>query len=65
MRVCFKSTEFLDDEIMLSGFAFGCLSEIPPDLYHTACMAQPISNHLGIFGFKPVVLLDILAGEGP
>ena len=28
MRVCFKPTTFLDDEVMLTGFAFGGMSEV-------------------------------------
>lgn len=28
MRVCFKSTDFLEDEVLLSGFASGGLSEV-------------------------------------
>ena len=28
MRVCFKCTDFFDDEVLLTGFAFGGLSEV-------------------------------------
>ena len=62
MRICFKSTPHMNDEVLITGFAFGGLSEVPVDLLNSACMARSIAGELGMFGFKPIVLTDILAG---
>ncbi|GIL48315.1 hypothetical protein Vafri_4598 [Volvox africanus] len=63
MRVAFKSTTFMRDEIHMTGFALGGLSEVPQELFYTASLAGTMAGHLGIFGFRPDVLGDILAGR--
>ncbi|GIL74679.1 hypothetical protein Vretimale_2315 [Volvox reticuliferus] len=63
MRVAFKSTTFMRDEIHMTGFAVGGLSEVPLELFYTASLAGTLAGHLGMFGFRPDVLGDILAGR--
>mmetsp|Transcript_12208 Transcript_12208/g.26250 ORF Transcript_12208/g.26250 Transcript_12208/m.26250 type:complete len:1102 (+) Transcript_12208:74-3379(+) len=63
MRVCFKPTTFMGDEVLTSGVAFGGLTEAPEDLFFTVSMAGLIAGQLGLFGFKPSVLNDVLAGK--
>eukprot|EP00798_Chlamydomonas_sp_ICE-L_P000547 gene547-1962_t len=77
MRVCFKPTNFMEDEVMLTGSAFGGLSEVPhelfytgssqdyaeSDLFHNGSLSSVIAGQLGVFGYKPTMLDDILAGK--
>ncbi|EFJ46689.1 hypothetical protein VOLCADRAFT_105434 [Volvox carteri f. nagariensis] len=63
MRVAFKSTTFMRDEIHLTGFAVGGLSETPLELFYTSSLSGTLAGHLGVFGFRPDVLGDILAGR--
>ncbi|GAX81449.1 hypothetical protein CEUSTIGMA_g8878.t1 [Chlamydomonas eustigma] len=63
MRVCFKSTDFLHDEVLISGFAFGGLSEVPEAQFVTARATDTIADQLGVFGYKPAVMADLMAGK--
>ncbi|GJP47352.1 hypothetical protein CLOM_g6553 [Closterium sp. NIES-68] len=63
MRVAIKCTDFLDDQILISGYAYGGLSEVPYAQYHTAAMAQTIAGEVGIFGHPPAVMAELLAGK--
>ncbi|GLC40306.1 hypothetical protein PLESTM_001046900 [Pleodorina starrii] len=63
MRVAYKSTTFMRDEIHVTGFAVGGLSEVPQELFYTASLAGTLAGHLGMYGFRPDVLGDILAGR--
>eukprot|EP00877_Chromochloris_zofingiensis_P010304 jgi/Chrzof1/5527/Cz16g06120.t1 len=63
MRVCWKETNFMEDEVMVSGTAAGGLSEVPQHDFYTASMSSTIAAQLGAYGHKPEVLNDILAGK--
>ncbi|PKA56306.1 Ubiquinol-cytochrome-c reductase complex core protein I, mitochondrial [Apostasia shenzhenica] len=63
MRVCYKSTDFLDDQIIFTGFAYGGLSELSEDEYISCSMGSTISGEIGVFGYKPSVIMDMLAGK--
>eukprot|EP00899_Mesostigma_viride_P018829 jgi/Mesvir1/26948/Mv20668-RA.1 len=63
MRVCYKKTDFLDDQLLMRGFAYGGLSELPEEEFRSAAMAASIAGEMGIFGFKPAVLSEMLAGK--
>lgn len=66
MRVAYKRTDFLDDQILLSGFAHGGLSEVPPERggrYPSAACAVLLASEAGFFGHAPEVLDDLLAGR--
>jgi predicted Zn-dependent peptidase len=63
LRVCHKFSDLKEDEVLISGFAFGGLSEVPQDLFITASLTTAIASQLGALGFKPSVLQDVLAGE--
>ncbi|WOL03023.1 zinc protease PQQL-like [Canna indica] len=63
MKVCYKCTDFLDDQVIFTGFAYGGLSELPEDEYISCSMGSTISGEIGIFGYRPSVLMDMLAGK--
>eukprot|EP00897_Mesotaenium_endlicherianum_P008456 jgi/Mesen1/7639/ME000004S07907 len=63
MRVCYKPTDFLDDQVLISGYAYGGLSEVPEESYHTCAMATTIAGEMGIYGHKPIALAEMLAGK--
>ncbi|KAF9615719.1 hypothetical protein IFM89_026134 [Coptis chinensis] len=63
MRVCYKCTDFLDDQVLFSGFTYGGLSEVPEDEHFSCSMASTIAGEIGVFGYKPTVLMDMLAGK--
>ncbi|XVF49050.1 hypothetical protein PTKIN_Ptkin03bG0237700 [Pterospermum kingtungense] len=63
MRVCYKSTDFSDDEVVFSGFSYGGLSELPENKYFSSLMGSKIAEEVGFFGHRPSVLMDMLAGK--
>ncbi|OMO91642.1 hypothetical protein COLO4_18248 [Corchorus olitorius] len=63
MRVCYKCTDFSDDEVLISGFSYGGLSELPENKYFSCAMGSRIAEEVGVFGYKPSVLMDMLAGK--
>ncbi|KAK9102226.1 hypothetical protein Sjap_019480 [Stephania japonica] len=63
MKVCYKCTDFLDDQVLFTGFTYGGLSELPEDEYISCSMGSTIAGEIGIFGHRPSVLMDMLAGK--
>ncbi|CAN6441507.1 unnamed protein product [Victoria cruziana] len=63
MRVCYKCTNFLDDQVLFTGFAYGGLSELSEEDYLSCSMGSTIAGEIGIFGYKPSILMDMLAGK--
>lgn len=63
MRICYKCTDFLDDQVVFTGFAYGGLSELSEDEYTSCSMGSTIAGEIGIFGYRPSVLMDMLAGK--
>ncbi|XP_042492213.1 zinc protease PQQL-like isoform X1 [Macadamia integrifolia] len=63
MRVCYKCTDFLDDQVLFTGFAYGGLSELSESEYFSCSMGSTIAGEIGIFGHRPSVLMDLLAGK--
>ncbi|KAK0571738.1 hypothetical protein LWI29_020838 [Acer saccharum] len=63
MRVCYKCTDFLDDQVLFTGFSYGGLSELPESEYFSCSMGSTIAGEIGVFGYKPSVLMDMLAGK--
>ncbi|CAI0628468.1 unnamed protein product, partial [Linum tenue] len=63
MRVCYKCTDFLDDQILFTGFSYGGLSEIPESDYFSCSMGSTIAGEIGVFGYRPPMLMDMLAGK--
>lgn len=85
MCCCCKKTNFLEDQVLLTGFAAGGLTEVPQvgisrsasfvdlcdmreccllqDEFRSASLAPVVANELGIFGVKPAIAADILAGK--
>ena len=64
LRVAFKRTAILDDQILIVGAAHGGLSEVGGgELYSSAVCASVLAGEAGIFGHSPEELDDILAGR--
>jgi len=55
MQVCYKCTDLLDDQILLTGIAPGGLTEVPISEYRTASCGVTLALEMGLFGFKPEV----------
>ena len=54
-QVFYKATELLDDQILMTGFAAGGLSQVPESFFRTASLSAPLAQEQGIFGIKPEV----------
>ncbi|RAL48802.1 hypothetical protein DM860_001122 [Cuscuta australis] len=63
MRVCYKCTDFLDDQVLFTGFSYGGLSEVPESDYFSCSMSSTIAGEIGVFGYRPSVLMEMLAGK--
>eukprot|EP00249_Psilotum_nudum_P022861 c28663_g1_i1 orf=451-3468(-) len=63
IRVCYKCTDFFDDQVLFSGYAYGGLSEVPEREFLSCSMGSTIAGEIGVFGHKPSLLLDMLAGK--
>lgn len=63
MRVSYKCTDFLDDQVLFTGFSYGGLSELPESEYFSCSMGSTIAGEIGVFGYRPSVLMDMLAGK--
>ncbi|XP_019051662.1 PREDICTED: zinc protease PQQL-like isoform X2 [Nelumbo nucifera] len=63
MKICYKCTDFLDDQVLFTGFTYGGLSELSESRYFSCSMGSTIAGEIGVFGYKPSVLMDMLAGK--
>lgn len=63
MRVCYKCTDFLVDQVIFTGFSYGGLSELQESEYFSCSMGTTIAGEIGLFGYRPSVLMDMLAGK--
>ncbi|KAE9464478.1 hypothetical protein C3L33_03583, partial [Rhododendron williamsianum] len=63
MRVCYKRTDFFDDQVLFTGFSYGGLSELPENEYLSCSTGSTIAGEIGIFGYRPSVIMDMLAGK--
>jgi len=50
-------------QVLFTGFSYGGLSELPESDYISCSMGSTIAGEIGIFGYKPSVLMDMLAGK--
>lgn len=62
MRVALRVTDFLDDQVLFRGVARGGLSEVRKDEYIDAMCSNMIAGELGMYGHRPDVFDDIVAG---
>lgn len=51
------------EQVLFTGYAYGGLSELPESEYFSCSMSSTIAGEIGIFGYRPSVLLDMLAGK--
>lgn len=54
-QVFYKATELMNDQILMTGFAPGGLSQVPQSFFRTASLSAPLAQEQGIFGIKPEV----------
>ena len=57
LQVAYKRTDWLDDQILVTGFAAGGLTEVPQEQFRTCSMAVTLATELGPFGIKTQVRL--------
>ena len=63
MRVMLKQTDYLDDQVLVSGFAWGALSNVAEEDFRNASMGRDLALELGVFGLRPSVLSEIVADK--
>ncbi|KAK8679341.1 hypothetical protein V6N13_144796 [Hibiscus sabdariffa] len=50
-------------QVLFTGFSYGGLSELPESEYFSCSMGSTIAGEIGVFGHKPSVLMEMLAGK--
>lgn len=50
-------------QVLFTGFSYGGLSEIPENDFYSCSMAATIAGEIGVYGYRPSVLMDMLAGK--
>lgn len=53
----------LIQQVMFTGFSYGGLSELPESNYFSCSMGPTIAGEIGVYGYRPSVLMDMLAGK--
>ncbi|RDX96961.1 Zinc protease PQQL-like protein, partial [Mucuna pruriens] len=49
--------------VIFTGYSYGGLSELPECEYFSCSMGPTIAGEIGVFGYRPSVLMDMLAGK--
>ncbi|XP_021860861.2 zinc protease PQQL-like isoform X1 [Spinacia oleracea] len=63
MKVCYKCTDFKNDQVVFKGYSYGGYSELSESEYLSCMLSSSITGEIGQFGYKPSVLEDMLAGK--
>ncbi|KMT03255.1 hypothetical protein BVRB_8g197980 [Beta vulgaris subsp. vulgaris] len=63
MKVCYKCTDFQNDQVIFRGYSYGGYSELSESEYLSCMLSSSIAGEIGQFGYKPTVLEDMLAGK--
>ncbi|GLJ23434.1 hypothetical protein SUGI_0443550 [Cryptomeria japonica] len=63
MRICYKCTDFPEDQVLFSGFAYGGLSELSKSDYLSCSIGSVLAGEIGVFGYKPAFLMEMLDGK--
>ncbi|KAK9705868.1 hypothetical protein RND81_07G088100 [Saponaria officinalis] len=63
LKVCYKCTDFKNDQVIFKGYSYGGYSELPESEYLSCLLSSSIAGEIGKFGYKPTVLEDMLAGK--
>ena len=63
IKIALKSTNFLDDQVLMRVVARGGLSEVSQEEYKDALFAGQVARELGVFGYRPEVFSDAMAGK--
>ncbi|XP_021725006.1 zinc protease PQQL-like isoform X1 [Chenopodium quinoa] len=63
MKVCYKCTEFKNDQVIFKGYSYGGYSELSESDFLSCILSSSITGEIGQFGYKPTVLEDMLAGK--
>jgi zinc protease len=62
-RVCWKTTDFQNDEILMNAFSFGGTSIYSDEDYHSANSASTAISQGGVGTFSPIDLKKLLTGK--
>lgn len=54
---------FLSYQILVRGFAYGGISEVDENDHYTCKMGRSFASEIGIYGHKPPILNELLAGK--
>ncbi|XP_074269178.1 zinc protease PQQL-like [Silene latifolia] len=63
LKVCYKCTDFKNDQVIFKGYSYGGYSELPESDYLSCLLSSSIAGEIGKFGYKPTVLEDMLSGK--
>ena len=55
MQVCLKTTDYLEDQVLVTGSADGGLSELDKEDFRTCVYAFKLAAEIGQFGHPPEV----------
>ncbi|KAI7987810.1 Zinc protease PQQL-like [Camellia lanceoleosa] len=60
-----QSTSLRDEylQVLFTRFSYGGLSELPEIEYFSCSMGSTIAGEIGVFGYRPSVLMDMLVGK--
>ena len=50
-------------QVIFTGYSYGGLSELPESGYFSCSMGPTIAGEIGVYGYRPSVLMDMLAGK--
>lgn len=51
------------EQVIFTGFSYGGLSELPESECYSCSMGSTIAGEIGVFGHRPSVIMDMLAGK--
>jgi hypothetical protein len=54
---------FFFQQVIFTGFSYGGLSELQESDYFSCSMGTTIAGEIGVFGYRPSILMDMLAGK--
>ncbi|KAJ8444244.1 hypothetical protein Cgig2_028125 [Carnegiea gigantea] len=63
MKVCYKCADFKNDQVIFKGYSYEGYSQLVESGYLSCLLSSSIAGEIGKYGYKPTVLVDMLAGK--